>query len=101
MDYQTLIKTLEEQLNLGDASEEAKEEALIHIGDTIIERTMLTLVESLTEDEAETATQHLKGGDIEAFLLMINTQHPELNEKVVQITNEVISEFRELLQSNS
>jgi hypothetical protein len=101
MDYRTLTKELEEQLHLESASPEAKEEALIHIGDTIIERTMLAIVENLTEDESEMASKHLKEGDIEGFLLMIDEKHPELHDKVVAITQEVINEFNTYLQSSS
>jgi hypothetical protein len=66
MDYSILTQTLEKRLNLTDVSQEMKEEVFIHVGDTIIERTMLTIAETLSEEEARLASKQLEEGDIEA-----------------------------------
>jgi hypothetical protein len=96
MDYTELITVLEEKLDLKDVSQEVKENVFIHLGDSILERTMLAIVSSLTEEEAKSASEQLQNGDIEAFLDMIQNNHPELNTIVVTITNEVINEFLEI-----
>ncbi len=96
MDYSELITVLEEKLDLKDVSQEVKENVFIHLGDSILERTMLAIVSSLTEEEAKVASEQLQNGDIEAFLDMIQNNHPELNTIVVTITNEVINEFLEI-----
>ncbi len=96
MNYTELITVLEEKLDLKDVPQEVKENVFIHLGDSILERTMLAIVSSLSEEEAKLASEQLHSGDIEAFLSMIQDNHPELNTIVVTITNEVISEFVEL-----
>lgn len=93
MDYTALIQTLEEKLDLKNVSKELKEDVLIHIGDTIIERTMLVIASSLSEEEAAQAMKQLKEGDIEAFMNMLKKNHPELDETVVSMSNEVVNEF--------
>lgn len=93
MDYSTLIQTLEEKLDLKNVSKELKEDVLIHIGDTIIERTMLVIASSLSEEEATQAMKQLKEGDIEAFMNMLKKNHPELDDTVVSMSTEVINEF--------
>lgn len=96
MDYSTLTQTLEKRLNLTGVSQEMKEEVFIHVGDTIIERTMLIIAETLSEEEARLAGKQLEEGDIEAFLLMLNHNHPELEQVIVTTTNEVIEELAAL-----
>ncbi len=95
MDYSTLTKILEEKLDLTDVSQEVKENTFIHLGDSIVERTMLAIASSLSEDEAKLGSTQLKEGDIGTFLDMLNENHPELNETVIKITHEVIDEFIE------
>ncbi len=93
MDYKELTRTLEEKLDLTGISQEVRDTIIIHIGDSILERTMLAITASLSEDEAGLATTYLEEGDIEKFLQLINENHPELNDKVVSISQEVIAEF--------
>lgn len=95
MDYTILTKTLEEKLNLTEVSAEVKEDVLTHIGDTILERTMLEIAGSLSEEEAKYATKQLEEGDIEAFMNMLQDKHPELDGRVTAISSEVIDEFIE------
>ncbi len=95
MDYQALTQAVEEKLNLSDVPQEEKEEIITELGEAIIERTMLAITESLTEDEAALATSQLTEGKVEDFLNMLSEKHPELNDIVVGITNEVMEEFVE------
>lgn len=95
MNYQELLQSLEEKLDLTGISQEVKENIIIHIGDSILERTMLAITESLSEDEAGLATTYLQEGDIEKFLLLLSEKHPELHNKVVAISQNVIEEFVE------
>ncbi len=93
MDYSILIHTLEEKLNLTDVSPEIKEKVFIHLGDSIIERTMLVIAESLSEEESKLASEQLESGDVEGFMNMLKQAHPELDATVITITNEIIDEF--------
>jgi len=93
MDYSELTRTLEEKLNLTNVPQEVKENVFIHLGDSIIERTMLAIASSLSEDEAKLANTQLGTGDIGGFMDMLKENHPELDGTVLAITNEVIEEF--------
>ncbi len=95
MDYQALTQTLEERLGLTDVSPEIRNDVFIHIGDSIIERTMLAIASALSEEEAKLASSQLKEGNIEGFMNMLKEKHPELDATVITITNEVIKEFLE------
>lgn len=95
MNYQELAQELEEKLDLKDVSQEVKEDVITHIGDSILERTMLAIAEALTEDEATLAKKHLEEGNIELFLNLLSEKHPELDGTVVQISQDVIAEFVE------
>ncbi len=95
MNYQELALALEEKLDLKDVSQEVKEDVIIHIGDTIIERTMLAIAETLNEEEAALMTKYLGEGNIELFLNLLSEKHPELDDTVVKISQDVIAEFVE------
>lgn len=101
MDYSELTKTLEEKLNLTDVSREIKENVFIHLGDSIIERTMLAIASSLSEEEAKTSSLQLQEGDVAGFMDMLKNNHPELDTTVVDITNEVIQEFLDARKEQS
>jgi hypothetical protein len=93
MDYSQLTQALEEKLGIIDLSQEMKEEILMHIGDTIIERSMLLIAESLSEDESKHAAALLQAGDVGRFYDFLHINHPELDALIVDVSNEVIDEF--------
>lgn len=93
MDYQIIIGIVEEKLNLTQAAPEMKDLILMRLGEAILERTMLAVTDTLSEEEAKQASTFLSEGKVENFLDLLSEKHPGLNDTVVTITNTVIDEF--------
>lgn len=93
MGHQALHTLLEEKLSLSKATPEVKDMIIVRLGEAIVERTMLAVVEKLSEEEAKQASTFLSEGKVENFLNLLSETHPELDDMVISITNEVIDEF--------
>lgn len=93
MDNQALTTLLEEKFNLSRATPAVRDLILVRLGDAILERTMLAVTEKLSEEEATRASKFLSEGKVENFIDLLSETHPELNDVVITITNEVIDEF--------
>ncbi len=93
MDYQALNTLLEEKFNLSKATPGVRDMIIIRLGEAILERTMLAVTVMLSEEEASRASVFLSEGKVENFLDLLSEKHPELNDVVVSIANEVIDEF--------
>ena len=93
MNYQTLVQELEQNLGLTELSQEAKETVFQKLGETIVERILLSITATLTEEESREATSLLKEGDLERTILFLTEKHPELDAVAISICNEVTEEF--------
>lgn len=95
MNYQTLTQNLEAKLSIADLPKKTKDEILLKLGQAILERTNLTIIESLSEEEAKNVTLLLEDGKLEEVMNFLSEKHPELDEKIVAISNDVVREFLE------
>ncbi len=93
MNQDYIIKEVEKRILIENLPEEARNEVVIRLGEAIIERTILTLVTSLTEDEARTVIELQENGSLEELFSYISEKHPEVEGKVLTITDDVITEF--------
>jgi hypothetical protein len=98
MDYSVLTTTLLQKLELENLPKEIQEEVITHIGDTILERTMLMIVKHVTEEEAVTLRTHLQEGDINAFVTLIESKQ-ELHEILRRLQSDVVHEYLEGLKN--
>ncbi len=95
MDFATLTQTIEDRLELSAFPQNVKDAIVVKLAENILERTHLTIAEALTEDEAGEVTAMMKDGEIEEVMNLLSEKHPELDEKIVQVSNDVIAEFLE------
>lgn len=95
MDFTTLTQTIEDRLELSAFPQNVKDAIVVKLAENILERTHLTIAETLTEDEAGDVTAMMKNGKIENVVNFLSEKHPELDEKIVQVSNDVIAEFLE------
>lgn len=93
MNQDYIIKEVEKRLLIENLPEEARNEVISRLSEAIIERTILTLVTSLTEDEARTVTELQENGSTEEIFSYISEKHPEIEAKVLTLTDDVIAEF--------
>ena len=98
MDYSLLTTTLLQRLELKNVPKELQEEVITHIGDTILERTMLTIVGHVTDEEAATLRAYLEEGDINAFVTLVEGKQ-ELREILRKLQNDVVLEYLEGLKN--
>jgi hypothetical protein len=95
MDFTTLTQNIEEKLDLSTYPEEVKSSIIIKLAENILERSNLAIAEALTENEAEEIASLIKHGKIEVAMNLLSEKHPELDEKIIVISNEIIAEFLE------
>ncbi len=93
MNYTTFIKGLEELLQISEFSDEAKEEIVTTLSQNILTRTNLAIASILTEEEAKEVNELLQAGELEGAMNLLGEKHPELDDTVVAISNEVVNEF--------
>lgn len=95
MNYLTFTQELEQKLGLTELPEEAKEMIFQKLGENILERTLLTIVGTLSEEEAGEVNAMFKEGRVEEVMNLLSEKHPELDEKIAIISNDVVREFLE------
>jgi hypothetical protein len=93
MNYQTFIEGLENTLQISDFPDEAKEEIVVTLSQNILTRTNLAIASILSEEEAKTMSDFLENGELEEAMNFLSDKHPELDDKVVAISKEVVDEF--------
>lgn len=94
MNYHTLTTELEHNLGLSKLSETEKELIFQKLGDTIIERILLTIATTLTEDEAGETVALFKRGNLKEVINVITEKHPELNDTLILVCNDVARDFQ-------
>jgi len=88
-----LIQHIEEKLQIDQMPQQVKVTIINGLALNIMKRVLLTVVETLPDEEIATLTSALEKGNVEeVFRLLIET-HPELEEKVYATRDEVIEEF--------
>lgn len=95
MDFTTLTQTIESKLGLSTFPQNVKDAIVVKLAENILERSHLTIAETLTEDEAGEVTAMMEGGKIEAAMNFLSEKHPEIDEKIIAISNDVVAEFLE------
>ena len=93
MDFTTLTQTIESKLELSTFPQNVRDAIVVKLAENILERTHLAVAEVLTEDEAGEVTSMMKEGKIEGVMNLLSEKHPELDEKIIAISNDVIAEF--------
>jgi hypothetical protein len=93
MNYTTFIDGLKQMLDISDLPEEAQEEIVSVLSQNILTRTNLAIASMLQEDEAEKMNELLEKGLLNEAISFLSEKHPELDEKVVEISKEVVDEF--------
>lgn len=88
-----IIEELEKKLLIEKLPDELRSEIIGRLSEAVIERTILTIVASLTEEEAQTVTELQEKGELEAAFSYISEKHPEIEVKVLTLIDEVIAEF--------
>ena len=87
------MQELERTLGLSGLSAEAKEEIFQRLGENIIERTLLTIAHSLTENEAKEMATLFKNGNLESAIQYLSEKHPELNDTISLVCRDVANDF--------
>lgn len=95
MNYHNLIEDLETKLSIADLPQKNKDEILLKLGQAVLERANLTIAGSLSEDEANNMVVLLQNGKLEEVVTFLSEKHPEIDEKIVAISNDVVREFLE------
>lgn len=95
MNFTTLTQTIEEKLELTTYPQNVRDAIVVKLAENILERSHLAIAEALTEDEAGIVTAMMKNGKIEDVVNFLSEKYPELDEKIVTLSNEVIAEFLE------
>lgn len=93
MNYTTFTQGLLEKLAISDLPKEAQEEILSALSQNILTRTNLAIASMLHEDEALKMNELLEKGLLEEAMTFLSEKHPELDEKVVEISKDVVDEF--------
>lgn len=93
MNTETILKGLEQHLAIASLPEEMRRETVARLGAIILERTILHIVERLSEENAERVLAMQEEGALENVLTYLNTHYPTLEEEAAKIAQEVIAEF--------
>jgi len=93
MNQNFIIEEVEKRLLIENLPEEVRSEVITRLSEAVLERTILTLVASLTEDEARIVTELQERGAVEEIFSYISEKHPEVEAKVLTLINDVITEF--------
>lgn len=93
MNYTTFIQGLEDMLQISELPEDARAEIITTLGENILTRTNLAIASMLTEEEARGVNELLATGKLEEVMNLLSDKHPELDDTVVAISNEVVNEF--------
>jgi hypothetical protein len=93
MNKEAVVGGLKKRLMLVGLPTEIQEEVIARLGKAVIERTMLLITESLSEEEAKEVTHLQDEGKLEDVVQFISLKHPELDEEIVTITHHVVDEF--------
>ena len=93
MDQSTIVKEIENLVQLDGIPQETKDAILAGLAENILKRTLLDIMESLSAKEFELFNQMMDKGSIESALLWLSDIHPELDEKMKRTAAEVIEEF--------
>jgi hypothetical protein len=93
MNHQLFIQEVENALDLSSLSKEVRELVIKNLGENILQRTLLSIAQTLTEEDAKIVSAKLQDGKLDEVIQFLDEHHPLLNEKVVTISREVIDEF--------
>lgn len=93
MNYTTFIEGLTDKLQISLLPEEEQAEIITTLSENILTRTNIAIASMLHEDEARIVNEFLEQGQLEEVMDFLGEKHPELDEKVIAISNEVVAEF--------
>ena len=93
MNYTTFIEGLTDRLQISLLPEEEQAEIITTLSENILTRTNLAIASMLDEDEARIINELLEQGMLEEVMDFLGDKHPELDETVIAISNEVVAEF--------
>ncbi len=93
MNYTTFIEGLTDKLQISLLPEEEQAEIITTLSENILTRTNLAIASMLDEDEARIINEFLEQGMLEEVMDFLGEKHPELDETVIAISNEVVAEF--------
>jgi hypothetical protein len=95
MDATTLTKLIEKRLDILSLPKETRDIVIVRLGENILKRTNLTILETVKEDDMEEVTEMIEKGKLANLLTFLSEKYPELDEKIIAISNDVVSEFLE------
>jgi methylphosphotriester-DNA--protein-cysteine methyltransferase len=95
MQHLVTIQEIEKLLEIHDLPQETKEHVALSLAENILKRTMIEIVRILSEEEAVTFNQLAEEGKIEEALALLSTTHPEIDEVVKKVGEDVLEEFSE------
>ena len=93
MNYTTFIEGLTDKLQISLLPDEEQAEIIATLSENILTRTNIAIASMLDEDEARIVNEFLKQGMLEEVMDFLGEKHPELDETVLAISNEVVAEF--------
>jgi hypothetical protein len=93
MNHQSIIADIEKELLLEHVSQETKEFIIETLARNIMTRSVVAILETLTDDEATLFESKLNEGNIEEAITFAIEKHQNLEEILKKTEEEVIEEY--------
>lgn len=99
MEYENVIKEIENLLEIEDFPQETKESVALSLAENILKRTLIEMIGIMSEEEAVTFDALTKEGKTDEAMSFVSSAHPEINDIVKRVGEEVIEEFTSALHN--
>ena len=97
MNHNTITKELEKSLSLEGFPPEAKETIVAGLLENIMKRSVMDIIEILSEEEALEFETLLNQGELRTAIDFVTEKHPEIEEILAKTSSNVIEEYKEAL----